>query len=197
MSHIDHEAELYALGMLDEAERDRIDAHIATCDACVRKIGAAEAAVAGLADVSLRAPQHRLPRWPLALAACFALAALGLAGGVFHLQGELDRDGTILATMVDSHFEHMQFTTPRGAPLGAKAIYERHGAWYEILADGTPPWHVVLVQPDGTRDLEAAGFARRGASSVMLVRPAAPVQSIELDDSGGHIVGSLRPVLAR
>ena len=196
MKHIDRDAELYALGMLDDAERERVDAHLTTCVDCTRRVGAAEAVLTALIDVTRHAPQRRAPRWPIAVAAAFALATLGLIAQSFLMHGEIDRDGAILSTLVNSHFDHAQFQTPQGAPLGAKAIYERHGKWYAILADGTPSWRVVFVQPDGMRNVEPAHFARRGASSVMLVSPSTPVRTIELDDTGGHIVGTVQPALA-
>ena len=48
MNHIDHEAELYALGMLDDDERARIDEHLLTCIPCTVRVGEAEAAGTGL-----------------------------------------------------------------------------------------------------------------------------------------------------
>jgi hypothetical protein len=110
------------------------------------------------------------------------------------LHGALSSEGTLLATMIDSHFDHAQFQAAGGREIAAKAIYERHGKWYEILADGTPAWHVVFVRPDGTRDPAAAGFAHRGAASIVYLAPSTPVRSIELEDTGGHVVGSVRPV---
>jgi hypothetical protein len=196
MNHIDQEAELYALGMLDDDERARIDEHLRGCDACTRAVGTAEAAVVAVLDATQRTPQRRVPRWPFAVAAAFAIAAAGLLGENLFLHGALDNDGTVLATMVNSHFDHEQFQTPQGAPLGAKAIYERHGKWYEILLDGTPSWHVVFVRPDGTRDPVPEAFARRGAASVVLAVPPAAVRTIELEDPDGHVVGTVKPVLA-
>ena len=78
--------------------------------------------------------------------------------------------------MVDSHFVHAQFQAPGGAELPAKAIYERHGKWYEIVADGTPAWRVVFVRPDGTRDPAGSDFARRGAASIVFLAPSTPVR---------------------
>jgi len=195
MNHIDQEAELYALGMLEDDERARVDEHIATCDACLQRIGAAEAAVTALVDVSQQRPQRTIARWPLAVAAAFALATAGVLGQNFLLRGELAGDGALLATMVNSHFDHAQFQTAQGAQIPAKAIYERHGKWYEILADGEPAWHVVFVRPDGTRDPALTNFARRGASSVLIATPATPVGTIELDDDAGRVIGSMRPAL--
>jgi hypothetical protein len=195
MNHIDHEAELYALGMLDDDERARIDEHLLTCEPCTVLVGNAEAAVAALIDTTQeRRPKQRRAWWPIAVAAAFAISALGLLGQNLVLHGELSGDGALLATMVNSHFDHAQFQAAGGREILAKAIYERHGKWYEILADGTPAWHVVFVRPDGTRDPAAAEFAHRGAASIVYLHPSTPVRSIELQDTDGHVVGSMKPV---
>ena len=167
MNHIDQEAELYALGMFDDDERARIDEHLATCAPCTVLVGEAEAAV----------------------------AALGLLGQNVVMHGALGNDGALLATMVDSHFDHAQFQAPGGGEIPAKVVYERHGKWYEILADGTPAWHVVFVRPDGTRDAATAEFARRGAASAVYLAPSTPVRTIELEDATGHVIGIVNPAL--
>jgi len=196
MNHIDQEAELYALGMLDDEERARVDDHLATCEPCTVRVGAAEAAVAALVDTPQeRKPERRAAWWPVAVAAAFAVTAMGLLGQNVVMRGALASDGAILATMVNSHFDHTQFQAPGGAELPAKAIYEKHGKWFEILADGAPAWHVVFVRPDGTRDPAGAEFARRGTASVVYVAQTAPVKTIDLEDAGGHIVGSVHPVV--
>ena len=56
--HIGDDAALYALGILDEVSRRRIDAHVAACDSCAAEIGNAEAEVATLAAAE---PQYRPP----------------------------------------------------------------------------------------------------------------------------------------
>jgi hypothetical protein len=196
MNHIDQEAELYALGMLEDDERARIDEHLLVCDACTVLVGKAEAAVAALIDsTQQRRPVQRRAWWPIAMAAAFALSAMGLLGQNLVLHGALSNDGALLATLINSHFDHTQFEGAGGREIAAKAIYERHGKWYEILADGTPAWHVVFVRPDGTRDKAAAEFAQRGAASIVYLAPTTPVRSIELQDSSGHVVGSVNPVL--
>lgn len=198
MNHIDQEAELYALGMLEDDERARVDEHLRDCLPCTVLVGEAEAAVAALIDATQnRRTAPRPARWPVAAAAACAVAALGLLGQNLVLRGALNTDGSLLATMVDSHFNHAQFQAPSGAELAAKAIYERHGKWYEILADGTPAWHVVFVRPDGTRDPAPAGFTHRGAASVVYLAPATPVRAIQLEDASGRVIGSVRPVLLK
>ncbi len=196
MNHIDQEAELYALGMLDDDERARVDDHLTTCEACTVRVGEAESAVATLIDsTQVRRTTRRAAWWPAATAAAFALAALGLLGQNVVMRGALSTDGTLLATMVDSHFDHAQFQAPGGAPIAAKAIYERHGKWYEIVVDGDPAWRVVFVRPDGTRDAATSEFARRGAASIVYLAPATPVRSIELEDAAGKVVGSVHPIV--
>jgi hypothetical protein len=196
MNHIDQEAELYALGMLDDEERMRTDDHLAVCEDCTVLVGRAEAAVASLIDsTQQRRPQRRTAWWPIAAAAAFAVTAAGLLGQNVILRGALGTDGTLLATMVDSHFDHAQFQGPGGVELPAKAIYERHGKWYEILADGAPAWHVVFVRPDGTRDLASVGFTHRGSASIVYLAPSTPIRTIDLEDAAGHVVGSVHPAL--
>ena len=197
MNHIDEEAELYALGMLDDGDRALVDEHLVTCAPCTAKIGDAEYAVAALIDSSqLRPQQRRTAWWPIAVAAAFAVAAGGLLGQNIVMHGALGADGTMLATLVDSHFNHAQFQAPGGTPMTAKAIYDRHGKWYEILTDGTPAWHVVFIRPDGTRDVVAAvEFVRRGAASIVYLAPTGPVKSINLEDAAGHIIGSVHPIV--
>jgi hypothetical protein len=195
MNHIESEAELYALGMLDDDERARIDEHLRTCEACAQLVGRAESALTALVDATQRAPQRRLARWPLAVAAAFTLASAGLLQQNLALHATLEGDGAIFDRMIDSHFDHVQFQTPHGAALAAKAVYERHGAWYEILASGTPAWRVVLVRPDGSRVPAAAGFVQRGGAAIMTLAPASPVRAIELDDAAGRLVGSATPTL--
>jgi hypothetical protein len=196
MNHIDQEAELYALGMLEDDERARVDEHLITCVPCTVLVGKAEAAVAALIDSSQeRRPLRRKAWWPIAVAAAFAIVSAGLFGQNVIMRDALGSDGAMLATMVNSHFDHTQFQAPGGAEIPAKAIYERHGKWFEILAVGTPAWHVVFVRPDGTRDPAAAEFARRGSASIVFVAQSAPVRSIDLEDASGRVVGSVHPVV--
>jgi hypothetical protein len=197
MNHIDQEAELYALGMLSDDERARIDEHLLACEQCAALVGRAEATVAALIDSTQvrNRSQRRTAWWPIAVAAAFAVTAAGLFGQNTVMRGALSNDGALIATMVDSHFDHTQFRAPNGAEIPAKVIYERHGKWYEILADGTPEWRVFLVRPDGTRAAANAGFAHRGVASIAYVAPSAPLRSIELEDAAGHVVGTVRPAV--
>lgn len=196
MNHIDQEAELYALGMLEDEERARVDDHLANCEPCTVLVGQAESAVAALIDsTQQRRPQQRRTWWPMAVAAAFAVAAAGMLGQNIVMRGALGSDGVMLAAMVNSHFAHAQFQSPHGGEIPAKAVYERHGKWYEVLADGAPAWHVVFVRPDGTRDPGNAEFVRRGPASIVYLAPTEPVRTIDLEDSAGNVIGIVHPVL--
>ncbi len=84
--HIGENAELYALGSLGDLERAQVEAHVANCAECLRRVGEAEETVLGLeretAEVPLpsdvRAPEFRSRRpvarwWMGAVAAAAAL----------------------------------------------------------------------------------------------------------------------------
>jgi hypothetical protein len=219
MNHITEEAELYALGLLEEPERRAIDEHVAICEACTRRIARAEAAVLTLVDATVRvdaAPQSLGPRviraqslpsvapvrrfGPLAVAAAALLAvALGtLAQQHVALVSTLDSDNETLGALVHSHFEHAQFVAPGGAPIEAKVLYERHGAWYEIVAaPGSTRWSVAVTRR-GVPDLILANrFVARGDAVFMRFLNPGVVSQLELRDASGHVLGIVKPQVAR
>ena len=51
--HLGELTELYALGMLDEVERNAADRHLLQCSACIVRLGQAEAAVASIVDATI------------------------------------------------------------------------------------------------------------------------------------------------
>lgn len=191
---IDEQAELYALGLLEPDDCERIDAHAGTCDLCAVKLGCASLAVTSIVDAARRQTRRR-PVWPLAVAAAFAVTSGVALQQNMILHGALANDGLLLDTLVTSHFAHQQFQGPDGKTIDAKAIYERHGEWFEILAAGQPAWSVTLVGRDGSRT-RLPSFTRRGTSSIVFARPTHVAESIELQDTAGTVVGSVRPGLA-
>lgn len=196
MNHIEEDAELYALGLLDAHERERIDDHVLSCDVCVRRLGEAERAVAALIDTAM-APVARHPRRWQSFAVNAGLG-LGFAASLIAAIGfhrALDADGTVMAWFATSHFAHAQFQTPSGKTLDVKAVYERHGHWYAIVANGTPSWHAIVIEPDGTRRVLPQTFANRGAASVLTIPDPPRAREIELDDAAGNVVGTVHPLL--
>ena len=196
MNHLGEAAELYALGALDAAERERVDTHVATCDLCLRRLGEAERAVAGLVDAPVFT-SRRERRWPLALATGLGFACAASLVVVAGLHRDVDSDGELIDRLVSSHFAHVQFQTPAGAPIGAKVIYERNGAWYAVVATGAPAWRAVIITTAGARISVPQPFARRGSGSVLTIDDPQPVRTIELDDAAGSVVATARPLLDR
>jgi hypothetical protein len=195
MNHLEDEAELYALGMLEPAERERVDEHVRTCDACAARLGRAENAVAALVLARPARRSRWVPSLPVAVAAACAIAAGALAQQNLVLRAATDSDGVLLDRMVTSHFVHTQFAAPNGVELDAKAIYERHGAWYAIVSTGDPRRQITLVRRDGTRERLPQRFTTRGAASLLSIDHPGDVRAIELDDAGGHAIGAVRPQL--
>lgn len=198
--HVDDDAALYALGMLEDADRARIDAHVRRCAACAARLGEAEAGVAALAEAEAASGARRAaPRFAAwgALAAAFVLAVTSAVLGAQNaaLRADVASDGAVLGTLVRSHFLHAQFVAPSGAPIAAKVIYERGGAWYEILALGAGPgWQVTAIGRDGAPLAVRAPFAARGETAVAFVRDAGPLRELRLSDPAGRLVGVVRPV---
>ncbi len=196
MTHIGEDAEAYALGLLDAAERERVDEHVAACGDCLRRLGEAEGAVASLVDAT--SPLHVQPKpWIYAAVAGLGLALAAAVVTALGLQNALSADGTLLAWMSTNHFAHVQFHTPAGRPIDVKVVYERRGGWYSIIANGSPNVRVTLIEPDGTRVKLEQHFARRGSASYLTIDHAPPVASIELDDPGGGVVATAEPAVTR
>jgi len=197
--HIGDLAEAYALGLLDEAERAAVDAHVATCDPCVRLVGRAEEAVAALASAlpshkpgaalkarlgtSLAAPSERVrPRFaltqlrtfaPLATAAAFALALGGTLVQNGQMRGELAQEDSALVRVVHGHFLHVSMTPAPGESLVAKVLYARDGSWIYVLADRPPAGTRVIATVDGVeRDLGV--LAADGAVASLAANVAKP-----------------------
>ena len=187
--HIGDLAELYALGELDANDVVTVEEHIATCAACLRRVGEAEETVlalergnrAEIAPLELRRffpPRPRLPYAVLALA-----TAAGLVLGIFIkmlLPGAPPSDTQqALVAMVESHFNHAQFA-PVGAQSAppAKVIYARDKHWLFIIANGAERYDVYAVAPSGATLL---GTLRpSGSSSTLYVDRPVMRSTIEL-----------------
>jgi anti-sigma-K factor RskA len=215
-AHIEDIAGAYALGALDAPQRARVEEHAAACGACSRALGAAESAVASLVDASVTPyePPERLgeriaasaratppvravrrfgvSRRVLALAAALVLAA-GIGGGVALERASGlardARDGAVLATLANAHFEHVAFNprSPR-APV-AKAIYARDGTWLYVIVDsGTCDCRVVARSAAGERDLGAP--EPRGEVATLFVRGAARPTGLLVEDASGDVLAA-------
>lgn len=168
--HIDELTELYALGVLDDAERASVDLHVSSCEVCAKRIGEAEALIAQTVperepprdlDVRIRkafAPRRSFaPGWQALVAAAFIVGLLPglLFAALYQPQkpSESDRDRAI-AAMVNSHFVHAQFTAVATDAPKAKVIYGR-----------TAPWRYFVAQTNHAYTVEAQ--TANGATSVL------------------------------
>jgi hypothetical protein len=179
--HIGEDAELYALGSLDEVARARIDRHVAECDDCLRLLGEAEETVlalerqtalqqipSGAKPAFLR--RTTSPWWiALAVAAAFVLGFI-----IPHPQRPAQ---TPQLAMINSHFNHAQFA---GAGPKAKVLYARDRTWYYVIVEGTHVYDVYGVH-GGTAE-RLGSTAARGATSELFINPAPRFDRVELRD---------------
>jgi hypothetical protein len=163
MSHIDDSAEIYALGALDELERRRVDAHVATCAPCARRLGEAESAVVFAIEadpqyepsLALRARLNEsfgearpkratVPRAWFAIAAVFAILALPLG---FMTRGYMAPAAGGYANAI---FVPMG---SRSVAMTAHVMYAKSGNFYAVMIEHpTRSLDVAYVHPDGTME---------------------------------------------
>lgn len=192
--HIGEDAELFALGMLDESERARVEAHAAACAACSQRLGEAEAVVA---DLTLSySPQEvaQLPARPLPRAWIATAAACAVAIGVTiasllqtqHLAVRAGADDEILATLATSHFNHAQFAgTVPDAPV-AKLLNARHGEWLYVIVD-SPAGDLRVVAQRGDKTIDLGPTNAHGRTSILFVRDPGMLARVLLERAGSVI----------
>jgi hypothetical protein len=198
MTHLDDDAELYALG-LTERERDaEIEAHLASCAQCRTRVVAAEEAAASLAaalppmPAASAAASSRRGGWWAALATAAAVvfaATAGYEGFSAHAAtSQLARTDGALAVIAASHFGHTTLTSDRG--VVAKALYGRDGSWCYVVVSGAPRGaHVVMHRGAAVRD---AGALDGGTPATLFVRdPGRPAEIAIVAE--GHVVAHGTP----
>lgn len=189
--HLGEDAELFALGVLDDAERSRVEAHAAACSECARRLGEAEAVVAELLSYQVpekvtRLPVRARPAGRLAMAAALAVAIGVTVASLFqtqHLAARINADDAVLATIATSHFNHTQFAKiSRTAPT-AKLLNARHGEWLYVIIDAPANGlHVVAERGGTTVDLGPAQV--HGRTSTLFVRDPGKLARVELERDG-------------
>jgi hypothetical protein len=202
--HINEQAELYALGVLDDDERATVDAHVQTCEFCAKRVGDAQALIAeSIAehepprslDVRVRkafAPQAvRAPRWGGLVAAAFVVGLLpGFIFAAFYrpaapFQGDRDR---AVAAMVSSHFLHAQFTAVSTDAPKAKVLYGRTSPWRFFVAQTNRAYTVEAESANGASVL---GTLHVSGDAGELFVPQSSARAFLLVD-GGRVVARVR-----
>jgi hypothetical protein len=158
--HLEDEAELYALGMLDADERARVEEHLATCDVCAWRVARAEAVIAGLAVLPPSPPALAKARRSNGIyGAAIAVAAALFAGFAFgRTSAPQFYDDAVRTSLVHSHFRHVALRAKTLPGLDAKVLYGSDGAWV---------W-VVIAQTD----CRCTVVGYRGTTAVALGDPS-------------------------
>ncbi len=190
--HIGDLAELYVLGTLDAGEHAAVEAHIATCMQCLRRVGEAEETLLALerGDLAEPTPEFLDRRMRFAAPPARRYAALALAAAAGLVLGLLTMVPSYLRTqetqhalvaMIESHFNHAQF-----APIGkssappAKVIYARDRSWLFIVANGSERYAVYAVNGSAARRL--GDLQSQGSTSSLFIEHAPPADAVELRD---------------
>ena len=182
-AHIGDDAELYAAGALTPDEQAAVDAHVAQCPECLRRVGEAEETVLALERVNAAQPilapsvvrlrRRGVPSWWIPVAAAAALVV-----GLLIPRQAPQNDFATLA-MLHSHFAHAQFTG-NGPP--AKVLYARDRSWYYVIVEGQRSYEVYGVRSGASADLGAT--QPKGQTSELFARNAARFDRIELRAAG-------------
>jgi hypothetical protein len=202
--HPDESLELYALGALDRDEARAVDEHVASCAQCSRRLGDAERAVVALDELAVPvfeppaelanriaessrrvvplAPRTRpnLARWS-ALAACIAVAAIGVTGTneVLRDRATIASDDRAFSAIAVSHFAHTTFTNVVPDAPTAKVLWGKSPHWLYVIVDSTAcECDVIATTAQGERDFGAP--SPRGATATLFVPDADGVTRVEL-----------------
>ena len=187
-AHIGEAAELYAAAALTAEERAAVDAHIGSCDECLRRVGEAEETVLALERVYvapsvttparkvLPLPRRGVPGWWVAAAAAAAL----IIG--FVLPHRTPQSDVATLAMLHSHFVHAQFT---GTGPAAKVLYARDRSWYYVIVDGSHRYGVYGTRNGQVVDL---GITQPKTETSELFAPVSlRLDQIELRDRGAVV----------
>jgi hypothetical protein len=198
--HIGDNAELYALGELDDLEAARVERHARACAECARRLGDAEAAVLQLIEAGgvaedvpetldrrMRFAQPASPTraWIAAVAAAFVLGLLPWGWTMTQQRGNETPQPAVDA-MLAGHFAHAPLLPLVAGAPSAKVIYAREGGWiYVLAAAGTSALDVATVT--GAKTSVVAALAPSGATRSAFVKIAGRIDAVELLENGKPI----------
>jgi anti-sigma factor RsiW len=198
--HIGENAELYALGELNELEAARIERHARTCAQCAHRLGEAEATVlqlieAGGADASVpealdrriafAKPAPPARGWIAAVAAAFVIGLLPWGWTVTQRHPNEAAQPAIDAMLV-GHFVHAPLLPLQAGAPSAKVIYAREGGWIYVLAAAGPD-SLDVATVTGDRVSVVGELGSSGATRAAFVKISGRVDSVELLENGKPI----------
>ncbi len=125
------------------------------------------------------------------------LIAVGTGGGVLVERSAESRqaasDSAVLATIANSHFNHVSFSPRDPAAPISKALYARDGAWFYVVVDSaTCDCRVIAHSPAGRRDLGKPDV--RGTTATLFVRDFPRPASLDLVDASDRVIAGARLV---
>jgi len=174
IDHIDELAELYAIGSLEEPERQRVERHVAGCAACASRLDEAEQTVAQVADgqplfepssalrerlrQSVAPPVRPMQHWApvgLAFAAALAIAFIPtwVAVDRTRVSQVMLQDERALARLAAAPtFNRADFMS-HSKPMDAKVLYGPHGDWYYVVVMHPKPGMQVAYVHNGRLEM--------------------------------------------
>lgn len=202
--HVGESAELYAVGLLSPQEREQIDEHLATCGECRRLVGEAEETVLQLEqgtrpvatpftlDRSIRFTRERsrvsFVPW-LAVAAAFVLGLLPSIPLLVEREQVNRMHDVASVAMINSHFNHAQFTGTAANAPPAKVIYARDHSWLYVIVQGNHRFEVDALRGSSTHTLGTT--QPTGAASELFVRDTPQADTLRLRE-GNELVETAR-----
>jgi len=204
--HIEEQADLYALGMLDARERSEVERHAASCEQCAARIERARDDIALIEGTrtQIRPPsslaarlrdstrgvgvvQHRVTI-ALAFAAALAISLLPTWVAVDRnrtLRTAMSSDEQALARMASAPAMRRATFMAGKAPMG-KVLYGPHGDWYYVIIMKPKPNMQIAYLHSGAREMLGT-LAMHGASGTLYLPVNHRMDELALMD-GGRIV---------
>lgn len=171
LEHLGDAADLYAIGALDDAERQAVDRHVARCDECAALLGEAETRVTILIEADGRyvpaapskrrvaAPVRRRLSFPYAFATAIAAAfVIGFLPSAYFWQQNRAMHATMLADsaamnrLASMPHRSAAFNGMNGSSA-ARVMYAPDGSWYVVLIRGASKALSVAWMHDGQRTM--------------------------------------------
>jgi anti-sigma-K factor RskA len=187
LGHLGDAADLYAIGALDDFERDAIDRHVAGCRECAHLLAAAEDRVAVLAEADARhTPPPQLERRIVSLVrrrpaslrgfvpAIAAAFVVGLLPSAYFWQQNQTMHSVMVAdadamNRVASMPHRSAAFTQMSDGSAARVMYAPDGSWYVIFVRGATRALSVAWMHGGERTM--LGTATPHGAVAMLYLP--------------------------
>jgi hypothetical protein len=196
-AHVEELAPLYALGLLDAHETERLEEHLRGCRRCAELVGRAEADAAVLAaaepqraaplelelrvermlrrdDAEVTAPARHRPSVRFLAAALAAGFVLGIIPAVYFLEADRSQqnapvsDSAAMNRLAQAPHRIATFLSPQGNGM-AKVMYGTDGSWYLVMVpEATKPVRVAWMH-DGQQTM--LGDAMPHGKMAMLYLP--------------------------